>query len=199
MDRHLDGTGRVNHINGGIGLDSQYGARRPRRHRHHSCAVARQRADVRALGDPDAVAVQGRRGQGLQGADGAGAGKASDYHCGAQNITIAEYRIHSNAVRVGANAIARNKSWSYTKNSVKLEDVSHNFGVEVAKDHITWFIDGAPIAKVKSRAAVSDVPMTLRLSLEGDGNDEMNRTRSIYDWQRAWPIALVATSPAVTR
>ena len=42
---------------------------------------------------------------------------------------------------------------------------------------------------MKSRAAVSGVPMTLRLSLQGKGTmTEMNRTRSIFDWMRAWPI-----------
>ena len=68
---------------------------------------------------------------------------------------------------------------------VALADVSHNYAVEVARDHITWFLDGRPIATVKDRAAISDVPLTLRLSLQGDGNKEMNRTRAMFDWMRA--------------
>ncbi len=115
--------------------------------------------------------------------------RAADYRCGAQNITIADYGIHTPAVRVGVNSRSKNRSWTYTKKRVSLADVSHNYAVEVAKDHITWYLDGAPIATVKSRAAVSDVPMTLRVSLQGKGTTtEMNRTRAIFDWMRAWPI-----------
>ena len=33
-----------------------------------------------------------------------------------------------------------------------------------------------------------DVPLTLRLSLQGIGKKEMNRTRAMFDWMRAWPI-----------
>ena len=114
--------------------------------------------------------------------------RAADYHCGARNIAVADYGVHTPAVRVGANAVRRNKSWTFTKKKVALADVSHNYAVEVARDHITWFLDGRPIATVKNRTAISGVPLTLRLSLQGDGKKEMNRTRAMFDWMRAWPI-----------
>jgi hypothetical protein len=185
------GTGRANHINGGVGLDSQYGARGgpgdvgTTRLTLNGNAQTYGRWEIRMRSlSKEANAPGGDFEVKMELVPD----RASDYKCGAQNITIAEYRIHDRAVRVGANALADNRSWTYTKKSVSLENASHNFGVEVAKDHITWFLDGRPIASVKSKAAVSDVPLTLRLSLEGDGSAEMNRTRSIYDWQRAWPI-----------
>ncbi len=183
------GTGRANHINGGLGLDSQYGARggpgdigttsvtlRGNAQKYGRWEIRMRSLSHEAQDKDFKVKME------------LVPDRASDYHCGAQNITIAEYEIHTPAVRVGAKALKKNRSWSYTKKSVKLENFSHNFGIEVAKDHITWFLDGKPIASLKSRAAVSGVPLTLRLSLEGDGNAEMNRTRSIYDWQRAWPM-----------
>ena len=41
---------------------------------------------------------------------------------------------------------------------------------------------------VRSKAAVSDVPMTLRLSLVGDGDKEMNHTQILSDWERGWSL-----------
>ena len=58
----------------------------------------------------------------------------------------------------------------------------------MTKRHISWFIEGRVVATVKSRAAVSDVPMTLRLSLAGRGLDEVNRTQAISDWQRGYSL-----------
>lgn len=183
------GTGRVNHINGGLGLDSQYGARGgpgdigTTRATLNGNAQKYGRWEIRMR----SLVKEGTAANDFEVKMELIPEKASDYHCGAQNITIAEYKIHDNAIRFGANSLSHRR-WFSTKSRVALADASHNFAVEVAKDHITWFLDGAPIGTVRSRAAVSDVPMTLRLSLEGDGDAEMNRTRSIYDWQRAWPI-----------
>ena len=58
----------------------------------------------------------------------------------------------------------------------------------MTKRHISWFIEGRVVATVKSQAAVSDVPMTLRLSLAGRGLDEVNRTQAISDWQRGYSL-----------
>lgn len=185
-----DGTGRANHNNGGVGLDSSAaGARATLPDRGTTSVTLKGNAQkygrweirMRSLSRESAAQDYWVRMELVPE-------RAADYHCGAQNITIARYRIHDRSITVGANALARNRSWTYTKRSVALENTSHNFGVEVAKDHITWFLDGSPIAAVRSRDAVSDVPMTLRLVLEGDGETEMNRTRSIYDWQRAWTL-----------
>ena len=58
----------------------------------------------------------------------------------------------------------------------------------MSRRHISWFANGRIIATVRSRAAVSDVPMTLRLSLVGEGQQEMNRTKAISDWQRGFSL-----------
>ena len=46
----------------------------------------------------------------------------------------------------------------------------------MARGHITWFYNGEAIGSVRNRAAVSDVPLTMRMSLVGDQNREMNKT-----------------------
>lgn len=184
-----DGTGRASHNNGGLGLDSQQ--------RASGGPGDRGTTSVTLTGNPQKYGRWELRLRSWSRENVAEdyrvkielvPDRAADYLCGAQNITVADYGIHTPAVRVGVNSRSKNRSWTYTKNKVSLADVSHNYAVEVAKDHITWYLDGAPIATVKSRAAVSDVPMTLRLSLQGKGSSEMNRTRAIFDWMRAWPI-----------
>lgn len=184
-----DGTGRASHTNGGLGLDSQQKA--------SGGPGDRGTTSVTLKGNPRKYGrweVRLRSWSRESSAEDYHVkielvpDRAADYRCGAQNITVADYAIHTPAVRFGVNTLS-NRRWFSSKGKVALADVSHNFAVEVAKDHITWYLDGAPIGTVKSRAAVSDVPLTLRLSLQGKGTTtEMNRTRSIYDWMRAWPI-----------
>jgi hypothetical protein len=60
--------------------------------------------------------------------------------------------------------------------------------VELARGHISWFLNGRVIATLRDQAAVSDVPMTLRFSLVGNGPQEMNRTQAISDWQRGFAL-----------
>ena len=183
-----DGSGRASHNNGGLGLDSRPGA--------SAGPGDRGTTSVTLKGNPQKYGRWELRLRSWSRESSAEdyhvkielvPDRAADYHCGAQNITVADYAIHTPAVRFGVSTLS-SRRWFSSKGKVALADVSHNFAVEVAKDHITWFLDGAPIGTVRSKAAVSDVPLTLRLSLQGKGTTEMNRTRSIFDWMRAWPI-----------
>lgn len=108
-------------------------------------------------------------------------------NCGARNITVAQVAPHANKVMFGVNAV--NKKWTRTVSGVAINDQSIAFAVEVSKRHITWFMEGRPIGTVKSRAAVSDVPLTLRMSMVGSGQQEMNHTQVISDWERGFTLA----------
>jgi hypothetical protein len=110
-----------------------------------------------------------------------------DYHCGAQNITVAEIRATRPEIRIGAKALRRNREWSATR-SFPNQDLQHAVAVEVARGHVSWFVDGRVIGTVRSRAAVPDVPLTLRLRLVGEGNREMNTINFISDWQRGFSL-----------
>ena len=91
-------------------------------------------------------------------------------------------------MQVGAKALAGAKEWTRTVRDAWKNGSSTAFAVEVARGHVSWFIEGRIVATVKSQAAVSDVPMTLRLSLAGRGLDEINRTQAISDWQRGYSL-----------
>ena len=112
---------------------------------------------------------------------------AADYDCGAHNITVGELTAHGSSVLVGVNA--GDRQWTYRKGlGGSTNNTSHNLAVEVSKQHITWFLDGRPIATLENAKAVSDLPMTLRLSMVGDGKQEMNDTDVLADWQRGFSL-----------
>jgi hypothetical protein len=128
-------------------------------------------------------------------------GRPRDYHCGAQNITVADVTAHGTSVTFGAKAL-NGKQWSRTLRDVPINGWAIAFAVEVSTRHISWFKEGELVGTVRSRAAVSDVPMTLRLSLVGEGRNEMNRTQVISDWMRGFSLArspLTTNGPALSR
>jgi hypothetical protein len=110
-----------------------------------------------------------------------------DYDCGAHNITMGELTAHGSTILFGANADDRR--WTHRRSVGGSNNVvSYNLATEVSRRHITWFVNGKPVATVKSRKAVSDLPMTLRISMVGDGRQEMNHTDVLSDWQRGFSL-----------
>ncbi|MBZ5737464.1 hypothetical protein [Nocardioides mangrovi] len=114
--------------------------------------------------------------------------KASDYDCGAHNVTIASISPFSRQVHYGVRS--GRTTWSGTARAryTPLAN-AYNVAVEVTGDHLTWFLNGAAVGSVVDRDAVPGVPMTLRLSLLGDGDEEMDQTSLISDWQRGFPAS----------
>ena len=110
--------------------------------------------------------------------------------CGARTITMADYTATKDEVRYGVYTPTDDRAWRATKRSVVMGDraKAHAFAVEVAKDHISWFLDSKLIGTVKDKAAVPGVPLTVRLSLVGQGGKEMRHTDAIFDWIRGFPI-----------
>jgi hypothetical protein len=114
--------------------------------------------------------------------------RADDYHCGGQNITVADLTPHGSTVTVGAKAFPAGRKWTSRSPIGSLLGPSATFSVEVARGHISWFLNGRVIATVRDQRAVSDVPMTLRFSMVGNKQNEMNRTQAISDWQRGFSL-----------
>lgn len=184
---YADGAGRVSRQNGGLYLDSQrnngggdgdFGTTRAtltNSAQAYGRWEARLRLKSAEAGDADfAVLVE------------LVPDRAQDYACGRRNITLAEVAAHSSTMTFGAKSDTA--QWKATRRIPSLIATAPAVAVEVAKGHITWFWDGKPIGTVVSRAAVSDVPMTLRFSLVGDQTTERNQTGIISDWQRGFAL-----------
>ena len=186
-EEYADGAGRVSRQNGGLYLDSQ------RSNGGGPGDFGTTRASLR-----DSALAYGRWETRirLKSAESSAADfkvlvelvpeRPEDYACGRRNITLAEILANSGTLRFGVKADDR--QWSATRSIPSLVNTSPAVAVEVAKGHITWFWDGQPIGTVTSRAAVSDVPMTLRLSLVGDQTTEYNQTGLVSDWQRGFAL-----------
>lgn len=118
-----------------------------------------------------------------------------------RTITIAE--VSGNGTKLSFGANAGKTKWRSQRTIPSLDTSAPAFAVEVAKGHITWFMNGKPIGVVRSGAAVSDQPMTLRVGLVGDpGGAEMNHTSLFHDWVRSYPIETgrqVAKGPSLKK
>jgi len=112
--------------------------------------------------------------------------KDSDYRCGTRNITVADVHAGGKTLDIGVRT-AKGLQWKSTV-PIDIGTRSAAFAVEVAKRHITWFVDGKPVGVLRVRAAVPRVPMTPRLSLVGDRDQEMNHTQLLSDWERGWSL-----------
>jgi hypothetical protein len=113
---------------------------------------------------------------------------AADYDCGSHNIQIASISPFSQQVRFGVRSPMYRWSGTATASTTPLER-PYAVAVEVSTRHITWFLNGAPVGSVTAPAALSGLPMTLRLSLDGEGQAEMDQADLISDWQRGFPIS----------
>ncbi len=113
---------------------------------------------------------------------------ASAYRCGGQNITIATLKAHSRTMRFGVKSVKAGKQWNGRRSVGNIEGVHYTVAVEVSRRHISWFLNGRVIGTVRNSAAVSDVPLTFKLSQNGQGDKEMNATKSIFDWMRGFSL-----------
>jgi hypothetical protein len=184
---YADGAGRVSRQNGGLYLDSQ------RNNAGGPGDFGTTRATLR-----DAARPYGRWEVRLRLKTAEATAKdfrvlvelvpdrPEDYACGRRNIVLAEVGARSSTMTFGARADTR--QWTGTRRIPSLVHTSPAVAVEVAKGHVTWFWDGKPIGTVKGRAAVSDVPMTLRFSMVGDQLAEHNQTGVVSDWQRGFAL-----------
>lgn len=183
-----NGSGRVSKYNGGLALDSKrytgagagdFGSTMATMH-GNALTYGRWETSLRIR---NAFESSGRPYQVLAELIPA---RPADYDCGLHNITIASISPFSDQVRFGARSPRYRWSGAASASYTPLAN-AYNVAVEVTPKHITWFLNGAPVASVTKTAAVPGVPMTLRLSLLGHGRAEMNQTGLISDWQRGFP------------
>lgn len=113
--------------------------------------------------------------------------RAADYCRGKRNITVGEIRAHSGKMRFGAKSVKRHRKWSGTRRVGNVNNRAVALAVEVTRKHVSFFHNSKVIGTAP-RAAVPNVPLTLRLSLVGKGQQEMNSTEAKYDWVRGFSL-----------
>ena len=124
----------------------------------------------------------------------------ADYDCGAHNITVAEVRQGQSTALIGARK--GTSQWTRAVDVGNIDNTPANVAVELMTGHVTWFVGSNPVGTLKVKRIAGNVPMTLRLSLVGQGDQEMASTVLLSDWQRAFPInrsAGVTSGAALTK
>jgi hypothetical protein len=125
-------------------------------------------------------------------------------HCGAQQVTMLDYS--PAAPRTAGFSIHALPDASYdatlaTKRNVG-SDQWHEFAVEVAADHVSWFVDAQVVATQPTDAALFGVPLRMQVSLVSTPGAAMQPTRVQLDWARYWtlrkPSKLPLDAPAPT-
>lgn len=114
---------------------------------------------------------------------------ASPGACSPEAIRVADMALGQGTFAVGVRSKQANAQWGYTKTSTPAGSGLHNFAVEVAKDHITWFFDGKAFATVKNKAALTARSWVPRASLVGaEDTTEFNGSQFSIDWARSWTL-----------
>lgn len=108
--------------------------------------------------------------------------------CAGRTITVADLAAHSPNMRFGVNSTKAHRTWQRTRRIGDIANEPITVAVEVTKRHITWFYNGKPVGTVRTGAAVPRVPLTMRITMEGDGDREMNRTMTHMDWMRGFSL-----------
>lgn len=109
--------------------------------------------------------------------------------CSPEAIRVADMQLGEKSYSVGVRSAKAKAEWHYTNPSTPAYSGLHNFAVEVAPDHITWFFDGKAFATVKSKGALSGRTLTPRVSMVGlEDATEHNGSQFSVDWVRSWTL-----------
>lgn len=109
-------------------------------------------------------------------------------HCGARNVALASYHPTGSKARFYTRTLP-NRSFTKVKRRINLSnDYWHTFAVEVTPRRISWFVDGQVRATERRPAALSGIPLTLRLQLTAKHGKTMNRSRLQVDTVRYFSL-----------
>jgi hypothetical protein len=107
------------------------------------------------------------------------------YNSGERDIDVAEAQVND----PGAWLFVHHPPFrqAYTQATVNLSRW-HTYAVEIANNHLTWFIDGVPKATIRNTAALPTTPMALNVQLDPFVPRGLNPARLQLDWMRFYPL-----------
>lgn len=195
-----DGTGRATPYNGGLVLQSKL-EHKGRGDRGTSTATLRGNAQRTGRWE---FRVQGRvwerRGAAYRFRLELVPEGSAVASCVPQGILVAGFTMGRTGMEVGVRNEAKGAQWRRAVRT-RLGERPMNVAVEVTGKHVTWFVEGRPVATLKDRAARLGAGLVPRLSLLGRQR-EMRGSQVDSDWQRAWPLGRgkqVASGPGLKR
>ena len=119
------------------------------------------------------------------------------YHCGAQNITLNDYRIGRKTVQFHIGTLPDNIFRGHVGKMDLGKDEWHTYAVEVKPKRISWFVDAHVIHSERRNSALSGVPLTVRFTMQAVPDETMNPSRMQMDWMRHWSTKTPNTKSVV--
>jgi hypothetical protein len=110
------------------------------------------------------------------------------YHCGAQNITVANYVQGAKRTTMSIRTLP-NRQFTFSKRPNLGPWDWNTYAVEITKSHISWFVDDHVVMTERRPAALSGVAYTLRLQLVGNGHKDSTPPKMQLDWTRHFSLA----------
>jgi beta-glucanase (GH16 family) len=118
----------------------------------------------------------------------------------ARTISLAQYTLGSGTARVHV----RNGGQDFTAGkALDLgKDVFHTYAVEVAPDHVSWFVDTRVVMTERRDPARSGATYRMQFRMQAPDGARMNTSRMQMDWARYYTLerrsAQPITAPAAT-
>jgi len=116
------------------------------------------------------------------------------YRCGAKSIVLASYS-QDEAAATGAVRTLPNYEFSYSKDLPLTQGWFHTFAVEVAEDHISWFVDTKVVHTERRTEALSDVRFKPQFRLQAVEGASMRPTWMQMDWVRYYTLDRPGAQP----
>ncbi len=107
------------------------------------------------------------------------------YEQGERDVDLAEADLDEDVVHLFVHHPRRKQA--YDEVAVDMT-AWHTYAVEVAGDHLTWFVDGRPEATVRARAALPTTPLAVNVQLDAYAASGLNPGLLQLDWVRYYPL-----------
>jgi hypothetical protein len=124
------------------------------------------------------------------------------YHCGAQNIQLAGYRLGTRTAHLAIRTLPSTQFTAGLRRDLG-PGRFHTYAVEVTPTHVSWFVDTRVIRTERNKDALSGARYTVRYRLVGDQGARTNPGRMQMDWVRYYtldrPNARSIKAPAAHR
>jgi hypothetical protein len=107
------------------------------------------------------------------------------YDDGERDLDLAEADVDEDVVHLFVHHPPRRQA--YDEVAVDLTGW-HTYAVEVADDHLTWFVDGRPETTLRTRAALPTTPLAVNVQLDAYAPSGLNPARLQLDRVRYYPL-----------
>jgi hypothetical protein len=110
-----------------------------------------------------------------------------DQHCGGRDIGLQNFAINTNTVKSYIHTLPDSSYRGFTGRHLK-NDRWHTYAVEVAEDHISWFVDAHVVHTERRPEALDPVRRQLKFELRAQDGKKMHPARMQMDWMRYWTM-----------